>query len=57
MTHGYLVRRQVIEQMIRGADDGEIPPIGVYWDERVPGWQNAYASRKGLYELMWLASP
>ena len=38
-------------------DDLEIPPIGVYWDERVPAWQNAYASRKGLYEMLWLVSP
>jgi hypothetical protein len=57
ITHGYLVRRQVIEQMVKGAGESEIPPIGVYWDERVPGWQNAYASRKGLYEMMWLTSP
>lgn len=55
LTHSYLVRRQVIEETIKG--DGEIPPIGVYWDERVPTWQNAYASRKGLYEMLWLTSP
>jgi pimeloyl-ACP methyl ester carboxylesterase len=54
ITHSYLVRRQVIEETIKG--DGEIPPIGVYWDERVPAWQNAYASRKGLYEMLWLVS-
>ena len=54
-THSYLVRRQVIEETVKG--DGEIPPIGVYWDERVPTWQNAYASRKGLYEMLWLVSP
>lgn len=54
-THSYLVRRQVIEETIKG--DGELPPIGVYWDERVENWQNAYASAKGLYEMMWLVSP
>jgi pimeloyl-ACP methyl ester carboxylesterase len=57
ITHGYLVRRQVIEQKVRGEGESEIPPIGVYWDERVPAWENAYASRKGLYEMLWLTSP
>jgi len=56
----YLTRRQQIEDTVRG--DGELPPIGVYWDERdlagmQPSWRNAYASQKGLYEMMWGVSP
>lgn len=53
----YLWRRQQIEEFVRG--DGEMEPLYIYWDERdnkhvLPQWREAYASRKGLYEMMWL---
>lgn len=51
ITHDYLARREAIELAVAGK--GDIEPIGVYWDERVPGYKNAYASPKGLYEMMW----
>jgi pimeloyl-ACP methyl ester carboxylesterase len=56
VTYDYLWRRQQIEDYVRG--DGEILPLYIYWDERdtkyvAPQWREAYASRKGLYEMMW----
>jgi pimeloyl-ACP methyl ester carboxylesterase len=57
LAHGYLVRRQLIEETVRGEGD-DLPPLGVYWDERGSGmWRNAYASPKGLYEMMWEVAP
>lgn len=57
VTWEYLWRRHNIEQYIRG--DGELLPLYIYWDERdtkyvAPQWREAYASRRGLYEMMWL---
>lgn len=57
---GYLARREGIEAMVKGKIGG--PPLFQYWDEREgegtqPGWKDAYASRKGLYEMMWGFTP
>ncbi len=56
ITYDFLWRRQQIEEFIRG--DGGLEPLYIYWDERdneyvVPQWREAYASRRGLYEMMW----
>ena len=56
ITFEYLWRRQQIDEFIRG--DGEIEPLYIYWDERdnkyvAPQWREAYASREGLYKMMW----
>jgi hypothetical protein len=55
MIHSYLARRENIELLVKG--DGELPPIGIYWDERVPSWKEAYASAKARYEMMWGVAP
>lgn len=56
VLYAYLIRRQIIEETIRG--EGDIEPLGVYWDERENGqWRYAYASAKGLYEMMWGVAP
>lgn len=55
MVHGYLAKRENIESVVKG--NGDLPPVGVYWDERYNRWMEAYASKKGLYELMWGVAP
>lgn len=52
----YLARRETIEEMIKAKVGGD--PLYMYWDERdsdgyTPQWRGAYASKKGLYEMMW----
>ncbi len=56
VLYDYLSRRQVIEDYVRERV-GE-PPLYLYWDERnsdgyVAQWRGAYASRRGLYQMMW----
>ena len=55
VLHAYLAMRENIETMVKG--EGDLPPVGVYWDERHNRWMNAYASKKGLYEMMWGVGP
>ncbi len=60
VTYEYLWRRQQIEDIIKATPD--IKPLYIYWDERdtraaAPQWREAYASRKGLYQMMWGVAP
>jgi hypothetical protein len=60
LVYSYLARRQGIEEFVRGKV-GE-PPLYQYWDEREgeglqAQYRGAYASRKGLYEMMWGLAP
>lgn len=51
LLHNYLAMREGIELAVKG--EGELPPVGFYWDERHNRFMEAYASKKGLYEMMW----